>query len=198
MSDTPENVKDAAQLTMEILKIAESYSNELLKRSFQAVLTLRGDTMALAEPNKPNVASNSNQGGDAGEFSDTKIGPKALKWVQRNGITREQLDEVFHLVGDTIDVTASEIPGNGKKEMTANCYLLMGARGLLQFDEPKLNESDTLELCKRLTAYDKNNHTTFRKQVGNKVTGSKPDFLLTGPGEKAAAELIKQMAGTLG
>lgn len=193
MSEAPDKAKDAAQLTMEIVKLAENYSNDVIKRSFQAVLMLRGEVLGLAEPNRPSTAQNINL--NAGDFSDTKIGPKAMKWIHKNGVSRAQLDEVFHLTGETIDITASEVPGTGKKEMTANCYLLMGIRGLLQFDEPKLNESDTLVVCKRLTAYDKNNHTAFRKNVGNRMTGSKPDFLLTGPGEKAAAELIKQITG---
>ncbi|MDP8997485.1 MAG: hypothetical protein M3O03_10870 [Pseudomonadota bacterium] len=193
MNDTPTSTNDAAQLTMEIVKLAEGYSNETLKRSFQAVLMLRGETQGFAEPNKPVGGQNFNALG--GDFGDTKIGPKAQKWIQKNGISRAQLEEIFHLTGDAIEITASEVPGNAKKEMTANCYLLMGVRGLLQFDEPRLNESDAIDLCKRLTAYDKNNHTTLRKNVGNKMTGTKPDFLLTGPGETAAATLIKQMTG---
>ena len=193
MEDAADTTKTAAQLTMEILKIAEGNSNEVLKRSFQAVLLLRGEVQNFAEQNKPPTGQNLNS--NAGEFADTKIGPKALKWIQRNGITRAQLDEVFHLSGETIELTASGVPGSSKRDMTVNCYLLMGIRGLLQFDEPKLNESDTLVQCKRLTAYDKNNHTTLRKYVGNRITGTKPDFLLTGPGETAAAVLIKQMTG---
>jgi hypothetical protein len=192
MNDTPENAKSAAQLLTDFMKAADGSPTSEVRKAFNAYLALRGeppqtsDSIAL-----PQAAST----GTTGEYSDTKIGPKALKWIQKNSIDRTRLEEVFHLNGENIEVTASEVPGNGKKEMTVNSYLLSGLRGLLQFDEPRLNESETLDLCKRLTSYDKNNHTTWRKAVGNKMTGTKPDFLLTGPGEKAAAELIKQMTG---
>jgi hypothetical protein len=191
MNDNPGSSESAANLLLEIVKLTDGHSSETLKRTFQAVLMLRGETTGVANAIQPHSASNST--GDS-EFADTKIGPKAVKWLQRNGISRLQLEEIFHVTGDRVDVTASGVPGAGKKEMTVNCYLLMGVRGLLQFDEPKLNESETLDLCKRLAAYDKNNHTTFRKNVGNRMTGEKPDFVLTGPGEKAAAELVKNMS----
>lgn len=193
MSELHGSATSAAQLVMDIMKMTDGYSTEDIKRAFQATLVLRGEPTTIAAA--PPVRLLQLTGGDVGEYSDIKIGPKARKWIQKNGISRAQLDEIFHLTGDNVEVTASEVLGTGKKEMTVNCYLLAGVRGLLQFDEPKLNESETLDLCKRLTAYDKNNHTTFRKAVGNRITGIKPDFILTGPGEKAAAELIKLMAG---
>ncbi len=191
MDDTTDIAKAAAQLTLDIMKITEGYPDESLTRAFQAVLMLRGLPSSPMNADRPSQVTNV----QVGEFADTKIGPKALKWIQKNEITRAQLEELFHLTGDTVEVTASEIPGASKRDMTINCYLLMGVRGLLQFDEPKLDESETLDLCKRLTAYDKNNHTTFRKNVGNRMTGAKPDFVLTGPGERAGAELVKLMTG---
>ncbi|MDY6948272.1 MAG: hypothetical protein SXG53_21400, partial [Pseudomonadota bacterium] len=80
------------------------------------------------------------------------------------------------------------------KEMAVNCYLLCGIKGLLREDIPSLDDSDAIAVCKRLAAYDKNNHTTNRQSAGNKMSGNRPTFTLTGPGESAAAELIKQMA----
>jgi hypothetical protein len=128
-----------------------------------------------------------------GGFDDLTLGPKASKWIQRHAITREMLDEVFHLTGDGIEIIASSIPGTSKREMTVNCYLLCGTRGLLKDDVPSIDESEAISVCKRLTAYDKNNHTTNRSGVGNKMSGNRPTFTLTGPGEAAAADLIKQM-----
>ena len=44
-----------------------------------------------------------------------------------------------------------------------------------------------------MAAYDKNNHTTNRQSVGNRMSGTRPNFMLTGPGETAVAALVKQM-----
>ena len=126
-------------------------------------------------------------------FEDLKLGPKAVKWTQKHGITRAMLDEVFHLTDSQVDIIASGVPGASRREMTVNCYLLSGLRGLLKDDVPSFDDGEAIEVCKRMAAYDKNNHTTNRQAVGNKMSGSKPKFTLTGPGETAAAELVKQM-----
>ena len=108
------------------------------------------------------------------------------------------LDEVFHLADERMEIIASSVPGANRREMAVNCYLLCGIRGLLMTDVPSLDESEAIAVCKRLTAYDKNNHTGNRNAVGNKMSGTRPTFTLTGPGEAAAAELIKHMTGAAG
>lgn len=60
--------------------------------------------------------------------------PRPDAYIQKYGITRAILDEVFHLDSGDVDVIASTIPGTGKREMTINCYLLCGVRGLLKGD----------------------------------------------------------------
>ena len=127
------------------------------------------------------------------EFQDLRLGPKALKWLSRNGISRSVLDEVFHVAEGGVSISADSVPGMSKREKTINCYLLAGARRLLESDIATFDDSEAIAECKRLAAYDKNNHTTYRMAIGNKMTGKRPSFTLTGPGEAAAAELIKQM-----
>jgi hypothetical protein len=128
-----------------------------------------------------------------GDFEDLNLGPKALKWAQKHGVTRPALDEVFHFLGDRVEISASSIPGASRREMTVNCYLLVGLRSLLKTDVPSISDSDAIAECKRMAAYDKNNHTTNRQSVGNKMRGTRPNFMLTGPGETAGAELVKQI-----
>jgi hypothetical protein len=102
------------------------------------------------------------------------------------------LEEVF-LLADRIEISASSVPGASKREMTVNCYLLVGLKNLLKADIPSIDDGDAIAECKRMAAYDKNNHTTNRQSVGNKMSGTRPNFMLTGPGETAVAVLIKQM-----
>jgi hypothetical protein len=182
-------LKSPAELALEIYNLLSPYTSESRQRAMQAAMTLLGESGG-----QPQLISAAPQGADA--FADLKLGPKALKWANKHGVTRAMLEEVFHLTGGEMDIIAGSVPGSSKREMTVNCYLLTGVRGLLKTDVPSLEEGDAIRVCKRLTAYDKNNHTSNRASVGNRMSGSKPSFTLTGPGETAAADLIKRMSSS--
>jgi hypothetical protein len=186
--------KNPAELTLEVYNLLLPYP-ELRLKVTQSAFVLFGESF---QPQQTSNAPSIQAFGELGEFADISLGPKAAKWVQKHGISRAQLDEVFHLADGSFEVTASSVSGSSKREMTENCYLLLGLRGLLKTDISTLDDSEAIALCKRLTAYDKNNHTALRKSIGNKMTGTKPNFTLTGPGEIAAAELIKQMVSQTG
>ena len=181
------NPPNPAELALQIYNLLFPHESELRRRVMQSAMTLLGETAVQA------AAPSADLQPDSGGLDDLRLGPRASKWIQRHAVTRPMLDEVFHLTGDRIDIIASGVPGASKREMTVNCYLLCGIRGLLKDDAPSIDESDAIAVCKRLTAYDKNNHTTNRQAVGNKMSGNRPTFTLTGPGEAAAADLIKQM-----
>jgi hypothetical protein len=194
MSETGESsigtAPNPAELALTIYNLLFPHDSELRRRVLQSAMTLLGEA-AVQVPRSTSESRSSLEG-----FDDIPLGVKASKWIQRHGLTRRMLEEVFHLTGESVDLIASTAPGASKKEMTVNCYLLCGIRGLLKDDVPSLNEADVLATCKRLAAYDRNNHTTNRLAVGNRMSGSRPTFTLTGPGEAAAAELIKHMGGT--
>jgi hypothetical protein len=183
--------KNPAELALEIYNILFPHSSDVRVRAVQSAMASLGEGMSPQRPG--GTVSSAAPTQDAGDFSDLKLGPKALKWAHKHGITRAMLDEVFHFADGQVDITASSIPGASKREMTVNCYLLSGLRGLLKDDAPSFDDGDAIALCRRLTAYDKNNHTSHRNAVGNKMTGTKPTFTLTGPGETAAADLLKRM-----
>lgn len=186
--------KSPAELGLEIYNILSPYPADVRQRAVQAALVALGEVL-LPQRNL-GAGTGAQQVDVTSEFGDLQLGPKALRWAQKHGLTRTMFDEVFHFTNGGVDVIATEVPGASKREMTVNCYLLLGARGLLKGDVPSLDDNDAIALCKRLAVYDKNNHTTNRLAVGNKMTGTKPAFALTGPGEAAAADLIKQMANS--
>jgi hypothetical protein len=175
-----------AELALQIYNLLIDRQPDVRQRVLSSVMTLLGDQPLSSTAQSP--VSMSVEGLD-----ELSLGPRALKWIQRNGLSREMLEEVFHLSDSEKEIIASEVPGASRREMTANCYLLSGIRGLLRQDTPTLDETETIAVCKRLAAYDKNNHTVNRNSVGNRMSGTKPTFTLTGPGELAAAELVKQM-----
>ena len=88
-----------------------------------------------------------------------------------------------------------EVPGDGKRGKSQNCYLLSGVRALLESDEPKFTEAAVVSLCKHMGCHDQTNHAKTRSSLGNIIAGSKTSgFTLPGPGLRAAAELVKAMA----
>ncbi|HEX4049311.1 MAG TPA: hypothetical protein VHY19_00335 [Steroidobacteraceae bacterium] len=181
--------KSPAELSLEIYNILLPYESDVRKRVVQSALTLLGESNAgaMGQSGLPVAGIG---------FDDVKLGPKAIRWLQKHAVSREMLDEIYHLSDGAADIIANSVPGASKREMTVNCYLLSGIRGLLKDDAPLLDETEAIAVCKRLTAYDKNNHTSHRQAVGNRMTGNKPRFTLTGPGESAAAELIRQMTSS--
>jgi hypothetical protein len=189
-NQAPNMTKSPAELSLEIYNILVPFESDVRQRVIQSALTLLGETAFT-----PVGRSTALQSAVTG-FDDVRVGPKAMKWVQKHAVSREMLDEIYHFTDGDVDIIASSVPGASKREMTVNCYLLSGIRGLLKGDVPSLDETETIAVCRRLTAYDKNNHTANRQSVGNKVSGTKPTFTLTGPGETAAAELIKQMTSS--
>jgi hypothetical protein len=189
-NQVPNMTKSPAELSLEIYNILVPFETDVRQRVIQSALTLLGETAFT-----PVGRSTALQSAVTG-FDDVRVGPKAMKWVQKHAVSREMLDEIYHFTDGDVDIIASSVPGASKREMTVNCYLLSGIRGLLKEDVPSLDETETIAVCRRLTAYDKNNHTANRQSVGNKVSGTKPTFTLTGPGETAAAELIKQMTSS--
>jgi hypothetical protein len=185
-------LKSPAELALEIYNILQPHTSDVRVRAIQSAMTSLGETAVPQLSNIPRAI-----GGSADhDFGDLRLGPKAVKWAQKHGITRTMFEEVFHLTDSQVEIIASSVPGTSRREMTINCYLLSGLRGLLKDDASSFDDSDAIEVCKRMAAYDKNNHTANRQLVGNRMSGTRPKFTLTGPGEAAAAELVKQMTAT--
>ncbi len=189
-SAAPGAVLNPAELALEIYKLLAPHPSETRVRAIQSAMASLGEAVPLAGQSAMKQITAAAQ--IAGEFGELNLGPKALRWLQKYSITRAMLEEVF-LLGDRIEISASSVPGESKREMTVNCYLLVGLKSLLTTDAPSIGDGDAIAECKRLAAYDKNNHTTNRQSVGNKMSGTRPNFMLTGPGETAVAALVKQM-----
>jgi len=182
--------QNPAELALQIYKLLAPHPSEIRVRAIQSVLASLGETAVL--PGQGAMKGAAGVAQTIGEFGELSLGPRALRWAQKYSITRAMLEEVF-LLGDRIEISASSVPGASKREMTVNCYLLVGLKSLLKSDAPSIDDGDAIAECKRMAAYDKNNHTTNRQSVGSKMSGNRPNFLLTGPGETAAAELVKEM-----
>jgi hypothetical protein len=177
--------KSITDVTASVFSLLEPLAPEDRKRVVNAVFTLLGEPAPgnelSASGGKPGTL-----GGDLGAF-----GPKARQWLSNHRLTRDKLDRVFYFQDGKVDIHLTTVVGEGKKEQTINCYLLVGAKSYLETDNPTIADGEAIALCKHTQAYDKNNHTTNRKALGIYVTGSRGDgFTLIGSGLKKAAELL--------
>ena len=186
--------KNPAELALEIYKLLFPHSSETRLRAIQSAMTSLGEGAALPKQGAVKGAGTTAQ--EDGDFDDLNLGPKAMKWAQKHGISRAMLEDVFLFLDGRVEISASNVPGASRREMTVNCYLLCGLRALLKDDVPSFDDGDAIAVCKRTAAYDKNNHTANRQSVGNKMSGARPHFTLTGPGETAAGDLVKQMTAS--
>lgn len=164
------------------------------KRALQAALAMLGDPMPAA----------SGGGGSTGtgvqdavlDMSDFPA--KTKIWMKQHSVTADQLEHVFHNENGTFELIAASVPGNSKSKQMMAVYLLKGIAGLLSTGEPKINDKDARTAADNLGCYDQPNHSTnFKQNRANYLSGSKEsDWTLTGPGLKAAADLIKSMQPT--
>src|SRR5580704_2747683 len=121
VSDEPTSAststKSPGELALEIYNTLLPHPSDVRLRAVHAALALFGESVSSTSSASPNNVSDGTT-----EFGDLRLGPKATKWLQRHGISRAMLDEVFHVTDTGVDVTASSIPGASKREKTINCY----------------------------------------------------------------------------
>jgi hypothetical protein len=182
--------KNITEVTGEVFGLLSPLSPEDRKRVINAVFALLGDPV-------PSGASATADKGKAGaSLPEGLFGAKARVWLAQHHLTKERLERVFYFQDGRADIHLTTVAGASKREQTLNCYLLVGAKAYLETDNSKFTDGDAIALCKHTQAYDKNNHTTNRGELGNWVTGTRENgFSLTGPGLKAAAELLAKISG---
>jgi len=182
--------KSITEVTASVFSLLESLTKEDRKRVINAVFALLGDSPAGTD-------AGSNRGKAHVDLGDDEnfVGAKARQWLLKHQLSREKIEKAFYFQDGKVDIHLNTMAGVSKREQTLNCYLLVGAKAFLESDQPHFSDTDAIALCKHTQAYDKNNHTTIRAAMSNMMSGTRQDgFTLTGPGLKAAAELLLQIA----
>jgi len=173
-----------------IVKVLEPFSPDERRRVVSASLMLLGDDSApVGVPNDGQHSNLLNQSG-SGDFSD--LSPKATRWLEKSGLTRDELDEWLHIESESVQPLA--LPGNASKrnQQVLHTYLIKGAAAFIETDEACFSDKDARDLCEHFGCYDSTNHAKALKAFGNKIAGSKSaGWKLTAPGLAAAAELLK-------
>lgn len=122
--------------------------------------------------------------------------PQAARiWMHQNNLTHDELQQVFHISTEGVEVIASEAPGKGRSEQVRNVYLLLGASRLLASGDASFDDKAGRAQCESLGCYDSTNHSKYMKDKGNEFVGTKTGgWTLTAPGKKRAAALVKEMS----
>lgn len=189
----------------QLFDILEPLDAGFRARALRGVLAMLADgsggvPLDLGVPVTPSAGAVTPTGGTAPPPSDgaSKFakGKKAQAWLRRNSLTDDVLDHVFHVENDDgRPVLFAPVPGTGKKGQTINCYLLVAAQNFLATDELKVTEAEVVAVAKDGGYYDRANHSVTRGALGNRFSGNKDvGFILTTPGQDAAAALIKSIA----
>lgn len=177
--------------TKTLVEIVGSIVNELTplgseerRRAVLAAMTLLGEEA---------ISSSHLDVGRTDDEALERIHVRARSWMRQNGISVDQLAEAF-LIGDENVEIIGAIPGPNNKEKVRNTYVLTGVSLFLLTGEQRFDDAAARSLCERFAFYDPTNHSKYMKDQ-KEFTGSRErGWILTMPGLKTAARLIKEMS----
>lgn len=183
--------KKATEIVSEIVNLLTPIDSAERIRVIQASMTLLGEPLSMAPSRTSAPGTNANEVDEGGPST---LPPRARAWVKQNGVSLEELQQVFHLEDGTADVIAGDLPGKNRKEKTYTAYVLAGLSKLLSTGTPTFDDKTARALCESSGCYDSANHSVHIKERGNEFTGTKEKgWALTAPGLKRAAALVKEM-----
>lgn len=174
-----------ADIVAKVVDILTPLQSDDRQRVIRASLTL------LEEDMPDSSSGRSKNGGDSGTAS---LSPRARGWATQNGLSIDDLQQVFHMENGTVEIITPELPGKSNKEKTYNAYILAGISRLLASDRPNFDDKSARAVCESSGCFDVNNHATYLKNKGNEFTGSKSTgWTLTAPGLKRGAALVREL-----
>ncbi len=133
------------------------------------------------------------------QLGNIDLSQVAAIWMKQFDVSTTDIESVFHVQGDDVEVIATGIPGKNNKERVLNCYVLAGAREILKSGATTFTDKEARSLCEAFGCLDTTNHAKYLSDKGNEFSGSKDKgWSLTTPGKKRAAALVKELAGSAG
>lgn len=172
------NSADMLGLTLSLSDPSRAIDNQAgLDISSKEVSTISSDTIS-----------------DAGESDG--INPVAIKWMRRSGLTSKDLQPLFSLGIEEIDLVAKAIPGKSIRERLKNVLLLKGVAAYLSTGVARVTDEQLREASAHYRAYDQGNFAKHMKSLAPEVGGTKTSgYTLTARGLASATELIQQILG---
>jgi hypothetical protein len=194
MAKTTTKMTDVVATIVDALTPLESTQRQ---RTIQAALTLLGETFVPPATGKTGADPSKGASHEGISGNIEGLSKQATAWMKKYSISKEKLDEVFHVTENAAEVIASKMPGKKRGEQTVNAYVLQGISSYLLSGEPNFDDQSARQLCEQVGCYDYSNHTKYLASKGNLFTGSKKGgWRLTNPGLKHGSDLINEVTKT--
>ncbi|HYE33509.1 MAG TPA: hypothetical protein VEH27_18960 [Methylomirabilota bacterium] len=173
-----------------VLHALEPLLDQDRERVIDSVRAYFGRTTPVPTP----VSSN-----DRADTSDARISPavnvKASSWIQRSGLSLDDIQQVFTLEESNIEIIANKLPSAKRSDRVVDAYVLVGLQSFLQTGSPNFPDSSARSLCIDHGCYDSTNHSKYLSGAKNLFTGSKDlGWKLTQPGFKHGVDIIRKLA----
>ncbi|MCC7432017.1 hypothetical protein IT412_00670 [Candidatus Peregrinibacteria bacterium] len=180
-------METVTEVAAEIVKLLTPLDSENRQRAVSAAMILVGEkSLNISQPSQQNTHYNT--------VNDSLINNKAVAWMDQNQLTLDNLQEIFQIEPEKIEVIASDVPGKNKKEKTLNSYVLTGISKFISTGDSSFDDKLARELCTVMACYDNTNHAAYMKGKGNELAGSKDTgWKLTAPGLKKGAQIIREL-----
>jgi hypothetical protein len=171
-----------------VVEVLSPLSSEDRARVISAALALLGEPQSRTSP----LLAASEQIAEDADLA-VLLPLRAKTWMNQNGISATELQQVFHLSDGGPEVIAA-VPGRNKKEQTYNAYVLTGLGQLLATGTTAFTDKAARALCEASGCYDSANHAAHMKDKGSEFNGSKDKgWTLTALGLKRGADLVREL-----
>jgi len=124
----------------------------------------------------------------------TEIPKSALAFFAQNGISDEEWTRVYHFDGSEYQIIVNDLKEKGKTGRQFNLALLLGVKNMLETGSPDIPKGILIDMCKHYASHDSANFSSIMKKQKNIFLAQGKNWVLTIPGQKKAAELIKNLA----
>jgi hypothetical protein len=200
IEDTPEI--DAYRAVYLALKALDSAAQLGVLRYSAEMLGLKFEIPSAGDRRSSDYEENqtSDSGANA-SISDTQtsedvegINAVALKWMRRSNLNPKNLQKLFSLGIDEIDLVAKSVPGNSKRERMRHVLLLKAIAAYLGTGAARVTYEQLKEAALHYSAYDATNFAAHIRSFAPDVGGTKESgYTLTARGLTAATDLIREM-----
>src|SRR5437667_236045 len=105
-----------ASTMTKMVALLEPLEKDVRRRVIQATLTLLGDEGgSMSAITRTDVREDQAKG---------KFPRRAESWMRQYELSEDELNHVFHVDGNHVEIVASQVAGKTNKERTLNAYLL--------------------------------------------------------------------------
>ncbi len=180
-----------SKLLTQLIELLEPLATEERHRCINAALLFLGEDTVRTSSTRVDK-----QTADRSDAGQEHFPADVLARMRQHGILPSHAVHVFEF-RDSEAFKILAVPGRGKKPQTLAMYHLVGLGTYLQTNKREFTDVAARQYCKDYGCYDPANHAAYLDDKHPAFTGDKNSgWLLTVPGIKIAAAIVKEIAET--